>query len=57
MARADKRATAVRSALEDALASLMRAAHVAPVTALRIRQARQRAGLDGLLGPAEDGSA
>lgn len=54
MARANSRATKVRTGMETALACLMRAAHVAPVTAVRLRQARQRSGLESLLAPAED---
>ena len=43
-----------RETLENALAALVRVEYLQPITRLRVRQARDRAGLAALLGPALD---
>ena len=48
----DKYFVLQREALENALASLVRIEYLHPITRLRVRQARDRAGMANLLGPA-----
>lgn len=45
-------ASTQRESLENALAALVRVEYIHPITRLRVRQARDRAGLAALLGPA-----
>ncbi len=45
-------AASQREALENALAALVRVEYLHPITRLRVRQARDRAGMSALLAPA-----